>query len=370
MARSRVWVSTLLACFVLAPVCRAEDAPADPLAASGATKTGTLYVLPAEKDVIDGMRTLRQQKAKLDQDLRLRAQYEQKIAADKQFLKQCEAEHTLMEEKLATVSDPTIHNQIVGKMNLLYVKAKEAQKQQTELEEKSSKIAIQAKADFVDKMTAIDTKAEEARKKYTDLGADPDVKAALDKINETARPHLKLGPTSAFVAATNQLKVWRKQTEAETIPLYEESGVHMVDVLLNGKPFRMVLDTGASAISLPSELAATLKMVPGPKDPTVEVSIADGSVVEGRMMTLDTVRVGRFTVKSVKCIIMPPSSRKVPALLGGTFLSHFVAKVDPQESVLHLIGLSPSDKMLSTSGDKNDKPANPGKKNPAKSDDQ
>ena len=45
-------------------------------------------------------------------------------------------------------------------------------------------------------------------------------------------------------------------------------------------------------------------------------------------MTIDTVRVGPFTVNNVDCAVLPPDKRDVPLLLGQSFINQFTHKID------------------------------------------
>ena len=110
----------------------------------------------------------------------------------------------------------------------------------------------------------------------------------------------------------------------------------MVDVLLNGEHFMMGLDTGASAVTLPAEVAAKLNIAPGEQDPTVQMQLADGNTIEGKQMTLKTVRVGRFTVPDVTCVVLQKGLPEAPLILGGSFLNHFIVKLDPAANELRL----------------------------------
>ena len=107
-------------------------------------------------------------------------------------------------------------------------------------------------------------------------------------------------------------------------------------MLLNGEHFLMGLDTGASAVSLPADVAQKLKITPGDQDPTVQLQLADGDIIEGKQTSLKTVRVGRFTVDDVTCVVLQPGLSNAPLILGGSFLNHFVVKLDPAANELHL----------------------------------
>ena len=98
---------------------------------------------------------------------------------------------------------------------------------------------------------------------------------------------------------------------------------------LNGKvTIPMVFDTGAGILSLGAADAAKAGLVPSPSDRTITLHVADGSSHEAKMMTLDSVRVGKFTVRNVECAVSSKEKSNVPPLLGGPFLKHFTFKMN------------------------------------------
>ena len=68
--------------------------------------------------------------------------------------------------------------------------------------------------------------------------------------------------------------------------------------------------------------------MPSPSDRTITLHVADGSSHEAKMMTLDSVRVGKFTVRNVECAVSSKEKSNVPPLLGGPFLKHFTFKMN------------------------------------------
>ena len=59
----------------------------------------------------------------------------------------------------------------------------------------------------------------------------------------------------------------------------------------------MVVDSGASLICLTGRVAKKLGVEPTADDPTITLVMADGRQIEGKRITIDEVRVGKFTVK-------------------------------------------------------------------------
>lgn len=336
MKFNRVWCSVAVCAGLLGSTwARAADAK-DPLKDAGLTKAGDYYVLPDETAVIDGVKSLRATKVDADKESKSRKSIELQITAKKKIMKDADKEWHELEDRLSLVTDVGIHNRIVTRMNRLVVDHKQAMSDEKDFEEKAGKLPTTAKNKFVDEMLALTPKAEEVEQKYKTFAADAGIKAELAKPAATGAKSA-LGPSPEFTAAAADLKKWQSEVESEAIPLRESGGgTHLVDVLLNGEHFLMGVDTGASAISLTPEAATKLNLNPTEKDPVVEVHLADGNVIEGHEMTLKTVRVGRFTVEEVRCIVLSKVSNDAPLLLGGSFLNHFIVKLDPAKNELHL----------------------------------
>lgn len=335
MKLNRMWCCVAVCAALVGSMrVRAADAK-DSLKDAGLTKAGDYYVLPDEAAVVDGVKSLRSTKADADKESKARKIVEFQISAKKKVMKDADKEWHELEDRLSLVTDVGIHNRIVTRMNRLVVDHKQAMSDEKDLEEKAGKLPTTAKNQFVDEMLALTPKAEEVEQKYKTLAADAGVKAALAQPPATGAKSA-LGPSPAFTAAAADLKKWQSEVESEAIPLRDEGGTHLVDVLLNGEHFLMGVDTGASAVSLTPEAATKLNLTPTEKDPVVEVHLADGNVIEGHEMTLKTVRVGRFTVEEVRCIVLSKVSNDAPLLLGGSFLNHFIVKLDPAKDELHL----------------------------------
>ena len=115
---------------------------------------------------------------------------------------------------------------------------------------------------------------------------------------------MTLGPSRTHLANVKLLEKAEGGILTETIQLRSDNGVFWVDVTLNGKTtIPMVFDTGAGILSLGEADAAKAGLVPSPSDRTITLQVADGSSHEAKLMTLDSVRVGKFTVRNVECAV-------------------------------------------------------------------
>lgn len=314
----------------------ADRAAEEALKANGLAGSGSAYVLSDELDILKEMPALRKAKKEFEADARARNALELQIKASRLFVAQSIKEHDQLNDRLSVVTDRTAHNRLVLRMNQLLIKIKESMSSRKEAEEKLAKHDSSSGTQYVDDVMALDAKAQAATKKYEQLAADPAVKSAVDKAGRGANPALKLGPSAEFVAAAAELAKYQSEIESQAIPLTEEGGIQTLSVLLNGEPVKMIFDPGASLVTLPREVAEKLKMIPGPKDPTLEMKLADGHIIQVQQMTLKSVRVGRFTVENVSCAVMGPGLRDVTAILGNSFLSHFVVKFDQKAGQLRL----------------------------------
>jgi clan AA aspartic protease (TIGR02281 family) len=125
---------------------------------------------------------------------------------------------------------------------------------------------------------------------------------------------------------------------AETIQLRKHpGGGYLIAARINDAvTVNFVLDTGASDVSIPENVARDLERAGKPVEAlgTGTYVLADGSRVRKRRVLLREVTVGGQTVSNVTASIAQPGS---PPLLGQSFLSKFASwTLDNERSVLVL----------------------------------
>ena len=315
----------------------------DALKAKGLVQSGGAFVLGDEKRLLEDVAKLRQARKAADRETAQRKKAEDKVAANQKFIRDGTKEWKELEKRLPKIKDVNIHNRTVTRMNALAAKVKEGIASQKDLEQDANTVSSAQKTAFVDQLLALAPKVEAAAAKYKALAQDAEVKSAIAKLNPrrgapagAVQAKVALGPSPDFSRAIDEVATWRSQLDSEAIPLRDEGGVHSVEAIVNGEPLRMIVDTGASHVTLPFEAAKKLGLEPGENDPTVQMKLANGAVISGKLMTLKTVRVGRFTVNNVSCIVFEESLSDPLTLLGTSFLSHFVVKLSQQKDELHL----------------------------------
>ena len=84
-------------------------------------------------------------------------------------------------------------------------------------------------------------------------------------------------------------------------------------------------------------------LTPTEDSPTLLVGVADGRQLEAKQVMADTVRVGKFTARDVRCGVMPPEASNAPLLLGLSFFSNFNFKIDSAKGELIMAQIGGSD---------------------------
>lgn len=235
--------------------------------------------------------------------------------------------------------DVDAHNRIVREMNQI---SSRLGKQQFEGNEDPAVQKIRsayqkARVKYVDAVRELQATYEGINKHYAELSADSEVTAALEAYNKDADKPTALGPSRSFKNREKELLRVASRIQSGEIKLRKEGGVNIVDVLLNGDVHEsFILDTGASIICLPFGIAKKAGLEPTEEDQTIRITIANGETINGKLMMLDSVRVGDFEVENVACAVLPEEFKGADALLGNSFLKHFNHQIDPDGPTLVL----------------------------------
>lgn len=125
-----------------------------------------------------------------------------------------------------------------------------------------------------------------------------------------------------FLSAT----VWSDAyTQTISIPYYQKGGVLEVDVEIFDVRRRFIFDTGASSICLSAELFNNLQNRGRIRRQDIigrtQCRIADGSLVDGFVLSLGSITVGGHTFRNIEATVI--SAPAAPLLLGQSFLTKF-----------------------------------------------
>jgi clan AA aspartic protease (TIGR02281 family) len=177
--------------------------------------------------------------------------------------------------------------------------------------------------------------------------------------DKLGKPCDAIGPLETFISYN--VKERQSQQIAKLISDYSRKGncaatyangsarvvippSNLVDVIINGARARMIIDTGASYVSLTPEMAARARITPDASD-LVEVKVVGGLAKQATGYA-QTVQVAEATAANVPVLIAIGSkdafSRGVDGLLGMSFLSRYTVALSPG-----LLELKPRNRNLS-----------------------
>jgi clan AA aspartic protease (TIGR02281 family) len=342
--------------FLPAALSLAADPPADAaLKEKGLRRSATTYVLAAEAEVQKRLNKARALYRTAAAAAAQKAQFERELEFGKAQMQEAEQQLIQLNQQLAQGDLPTQqHNYLVGTINSLNLKLSQMRRQGSEDTRQvvGARLASD-REEFLQSVLDLRLLVDKTNTAYAELANDADVKAALEGLNGSGATKVKytLGPSRAYLANVKVLESVEANVMSEDVILKKEGGVYWVDATFNGKVTKpMVFDTGASSVVLSAELAASIGLTPGPNDPIVTAQVADGSKVTAHRMTIPSIRVGKFTVANVDCIVMPADKKDVPPLLGQTFQRNFSIKMnaDAGKLVLSRLETAEADSASST----------------------
>lgn len=279
------------------------------------------------------------------------------LAKDKQFatlkngeqglrakIAQLTQQNVQLNAQLAQVNpnNVALNNRLVGAINanLGQLRLWDAQLMEVERQTKTARAdASKAREDYIEHILGLRKLADSINNRYAELAADATVKEKLDKLNKASDKSYELAASSGFTRSVLNLKKIEDTILSEDIKLEVDGGnAMMASVVVNGEHnVQMQVDSGASIISLPRDMATKCGIVVTADDPEVILELADGSQIKAHRKTIPTVRVGKFTVENVECAVLGPDAVNAVPLLGMSFLGQFKFEIDSQQGVLKMV---------------------------------
>ena len=314
----------------------------------GLRKVGLYFAIPEEAEVRRRLREAEGIKKKLRDAQREYNACEQQAEKKRKLIIDYLQQRRELRARLTAATSARTHNRLVAMLNELGDRVNLMQQ-----DDRDRKAATAARAahetlqsQYVEQILETRKQYDLVAKKYAGLKADAEVAKAVGDFNETSKKPYKLGPGRSYESLGRKLKKIEDTILSESIDLRKGGGsLWIVPVTFNdGKMQIMAIDTGASIISLPWDMAAAVGMSPTASDPTMQVSMADGRVVTATRKMAPKVRVGKFTVENVECAVMPRELTEAAPLLGLSFFKHFTFKIDAANAKLIMSKVEPLEK--------------------------
>ena len=296
-------LTAALSLAMLMPAARVRadaEAAKKTLEDKGLEARGSTWVLDAEIKLAQDMRDLRKAKLDVEKVERDQRSIDRKIRQAKAFIAQKQYELNKLRDKLTKAATAIQQNQLIAEMQKAKEYIEEAIKVKQENENKMEAARRDEREKFVEIVLDMSNKVDNVAKKYEAMEKDEAVTGAIKTLNDAGLKY-SLGPGSVFKANQTLVTRYKQEILSGDIELRAEGNVFWVEVIINGKSRReMVLDSGASLLSIPADMAKELNLVPSKDDPDIRLSLADGKIVDAKLMVLDTVQVGQFIVNDVE----------------------------------------------------------------------
>jgi clan AA aspartic protease (TIGR02281 family) len=323
-------------------IAAAEQTPGDVLKAQGLSLAEQRYVLPTDAGLMGWLQLVRASERKVQDAIRRRSNLEHDIKALEATADALYARWEAEKEKLGKIGKgaDVSYNMQVERVNALRLQILEAM----DLIKKRTAV-MQSIEDPSDEYVAITMKFGSAidatMQKYAALASDAQVKSAIDTLTRTSGVKYALGPSERLRTELPEIRRLIDRVNSDTINFEFEGGVPTVPVTLNGTlTIHAVVDSGAAAVTLSDKIARQLGIAPGPNDRITQMVTADGTVAQVHVMVIKSIRLGKFSVDDIECMVQPDNGKNTDTLLGGTFLRRFVYRMDLAAGQLKLSQIS------------------------------
>jgi clan AA aspartic protease (TIGR02281 family) len=264
------------------------------------------------------------------------------LAALRLELQRLNAQYGELNLKLARVprGNASANNRIVGLINATVARKKALIDQRGTLKEELTKRRAalnQGESDYAETVLSIRTDFDTVREKLESSLKHDQAEIAFRVLNANfATPE---SPTSETILRSLDKRIERIEQEVfcESIKLDVEKNSLYVNVVIGKKTSRMVVDSGASLISLPHQTAFDLGITVPSDAPKMRLVLADGRAIPARGVIIEKVRVGEFEASNVQAAVLDASAIEAEPLLGMSFLGNFKFEINSADKTLKLL---------------------------------
>lgn len=304
--------------------------------------SGTFLVLPAEAKFTKDLAASTELRRKLTVSNSAVTKHEKAFQQGSQAIDELRAQIVQLNTQLAALpaGDVENHNRLVGMINALNGKIELFTSQRNKAEEEGRKLRAalnEAREAYIQFALDMRKQADAIAADYASKANDQDIKDVVAAKSAADGRNYSFGASAAFQATVRKLAAMEDAVLSETIELQRDGKVLHASVCVNeGKPRSMVVDSGSSMMLVPLRFAEEFDVVPTEYDQKVTCVLANGSQVPGTAKKLRSVRVGKFTVENVECIVLGAEATEAELLLGMSFLGKFEFKLDPDAGTLQM----------------------------------
>lgn len=243
-------------------------------------------------------------------------------------------------------NDVGSNNRIVALINANRTRVSQLRSQRTKTQERANeqRSSLNSKqADYAESVFQIRQDLDALRTVLAKTLEDPKVKIAVQVMN--ANQSVPASISAEDILQTIELRLAKIEQEvfSESIPLeIERNGSLYVTASVNNQPIRMIVDSGATLVTLTAEAAKELKVEIPTDAPLLRLVMANGDEISAKRVELDSVRVGQFEAKDVSCAVLEPIATRADPMLGMSYLGEFKFEIDAAQKSLSMLRVETS----------------------------
>ncbi|MEI8210778.1 MAG: TIGR02281 family clan AA aspartic protease [Planctomycetota bacterium] len=229
------------------------------------------------------------------------------------------------------------HNALVAQNNALVAQNAQIQNSQKQFDEKLKKtrsLFYKAQEKYRGKILDARKKADAIEERWTELEEDKEFMELVKEASGVLKKK-ELKPAT-FQAVQRNLAKLEQDFLSDVVELRDAGADTLcVSVTINGEEtVEMMIDTGASSISLPKATADALGVKVPSGAPDVVLSLADDSKIMAKQVFIPLVRIGAFEVENVEAVVLNSAGEDAVPLLGMSFLNNNGIKLDIDSKTL------------------------------------
>ena len=312
------------------------------LKAAGLRRSGKSIQSGGIPEIARALTALKREKRELRLVHEQWREVENRLATLRQELDRLNVQYGELNLQLARVAgvDVAANNRIVGLLNATTAKTKSlmAQREPLNAELKNKRKTLDdAETKYAETVLAIRHDYDAERDRIAKTLMDEEMRIALQVMHANfATPKM---PTADAILSAIDHRIGRVEQEIfhETIDMVPQNGSLYVDVVVGKKSTAMVVDSGATMVTLPMKTATELGIEVPLEARELKLVLADGRTIPARAVTLEKVRVGKFEAENVEAAVLDAVATNARPLLGMSFLSHFKVEIDRAGKTLRML---------------------------------
>ena len=199
-------------------------------------------------------------------------------------------------------------------------------------------VLIAAEAEYAEKVFGLRKELDQLRDAISQSLSDEQVQIAFRVMNANFGVPADLTADDILRSLSTRLSKVESEVFRESIGLeIRDNGSLFVTVSINNKPLRMVVDSGATLMTLPAKAAVELGVEIPPSAPRLRLVLANGEEIGARAVNLRSVRVGQFEATEVRAAILDAAATDAEPLLGMSYLGRFKFEIDAGAATLSML---------------------------------